>query len=168
MYVEWHGWYSYFQDPEASQVAGKFNIARQPMGDAGIHGGWAGHHAFSVTKASENVDAAVALIKFLTNYDQQYTEAQLGLAAARNSVWDTIIEENEGSDNPLDFERLGLQQLQANEDYKTPPLVAQWIPSSDILYPILQAIILGDKEAKAGLDEAANDVEEIMSEAGYY
>jgi multiple sugar transport system substrate-binding protein len=129
MYTEWYGWYSYFQDPEASQVAGKFDITRQPMGDGGIYGGWAGQHSFSITKACENVPAAVSLIKFLTNYDQQYTEAQMGIL---------------------------------------PPLVAQWLPASDIVYPIVQAIILGDKEPKAGLDEAAAAVDELMSEAGYY
>lgn len=168
MYTEWYGWYSYFQDPEASQVAGKFDITRQPMGDGGIYSGWAGQHSFSITKACENVPAAVSLIKFLTNYDQQYTEAQMGILVTRNSVWDTIIEEAEASDDPLAVKRLELAKLQAAEDFRTPPLVAQWLPASDILYPIVQAIILGDKEPKAGLDEAAAAVDELMSEAGYY
>jgi multiple sugar transport system substrate-binding protein len=168
MYTEWYGWYSYFQDPEASQVAGKFDLARQPMGDGGIHSGWSGQHSFSVTKASQNVDAAVALIKFLTNYDQQYTEGNIGYLVTRNSVWETLIKDAEASGVPLDVKRLQLAQLQASEDFKTPPLVAEWLPTSDILYPILQAIILGDKEPKAGLDEAAAATEQMMSEAGYY
>lgn len=168
MYTEWYGWFGYFQDPEASQVAGKFDIARQPMGDGGIHSGWAGQHAFSITKVSKNVDAAVALIKFLTNYDQQYNEAKLGFLVARKSVWETTIEEAKESGDPLEIKRLEMAQLQASEDFRTPPLVAQWLPASDILYPILQAILLGDKEAKKGLDEAAEAVEKLMSEAGYY
>jgi multiple sugar transport system substrate-binding protein len=168
MYTEWHGWYGYFQDPEASQVAGKFDIVRQPMGDGQIHSGWAGQHAFSVTKACKNVPAAVALIKFLTNYDNELVEANAGMLVARNSVWDTIIEAAATSDDPLAAKRLELAKLQAAEDFKTPPLVAQWLPSSDIVYPIVQAIILGDKDPKAGLDEAAAAVEKMMSEAGYY
>ena len=168
MYTEWHGWYGYFQDPEASQVAGKFDIARQPIGDGQVHGGWGGQHAFSVTKACENVPAAIELIKFLTNYDNELIEANAGMLVARNSVWDTIIEEAAAGDDPLAVKRLELAKLQAAEDFRTPPLVAQWLPSSDIVYPIVQAIILGDKDPKAGLDEAADAVEKMMSEAGYY
>ena len=32
-YLEWYGWYSYFQDPESCpNVAGKFGLARGPVG----------------------------------------------------------------------------------------------------------------------------------------
>ncbi len=168
MYTEWYGWYSYFQDPNASKVAGKFDIARQPMGDGGIHSGWAGDHAFSITAASKHKKEAAELIKFLTSPESQYREAKLGFLVTRQSVWDRMIKEAEASGNPLDVKRLKLAQLQASEDFRTPPLVAEWLPSSDILYPILQAIILGDKEPKEGLDEAARKVEQMMSEAGYY
>jgi len=108
------------------------------------------------------------LIKFLTNYDQQYNEAKLGFLVARKSVWETTIGEAKESGDPLEVKRLEMAQLQASEDFRTPPLVAQWLPASDILYPILQAILLGDKEPKKGLDEAAEAVEKLMSEAGYY
>ncbi len=168
MYTEWYGWYSYFQDPTASKVAGKFDIARQPKGDGGIHSGWAGQHAFSITAASKHKEAAAQLIKFLTNPDQQYTEAKLGFLVTRQSVWDRVIKEAKATGVELDTKRLELAQMQASKDFKTPPLVAEWLPSSDILYPILQAIILGDKEPKAGLDGAASKVEKMMSEAGYY
>lgn len=168
MYTEWYGWYSFFQDPAASKVAGKFDIARQPVGDGGIHSGWAGQHAFSITRASKNPEAAAALIRFLTNEDQQYLESELGFLVTRQSVWKRMIEEAKATGEPLDIKRLELAQLQASEDFKTPPLIAEWLPSSDILFPILQAIILGDKEPKAGLDEAAAKVEKLLEEAGYY
>ena len=167
-YTEWYGWYSYFQDPKSSKVAGKFDIARQPEGDGGIHSGWAGDHAFSITAASKHKKEAAQFIKFITNADNQYREAKLGFLVTRKSVWDRMIKEAEASGNSLNVKRLKLAQLQASEDFKTPPLVAQWLPSSDIVYPILQAIILGDKEPKAGLDEAAKQVEAMMKDAGYY
>jgi multiple sugar transport system substrate-binding protein len=168
MYTEWYGWYAYFQDPSASKAAGKFDIARQPKGDGGIHSGWAGQHAFSITSASKQKKAAAELIKFLTNPDQQYIEAKLGFLVTRQSVWDRIIEESKATGVALDTKRLELAQFQAANDFKTPPLVAEWLPASDILYPILQAIILGDKKPKDGLDEAARKTEQMMSEAGYY
>jgi len=168
MYTEWYGWYSYFQDPSASKAAGKFDIARQPKGAGGIYGGWAGQHSFSITTASKNKEAAAELIKFLTSPDQQYLEAKLGFLVTRQSVWDRIIKEAKASGRELDTKRLQLAQFQAANDFKTPPLVAEWLPASDILYPTLQAIILGDKDAKKGLNEAAAKVDKMMKEAGYY
>ena len=168
MYTEWYGWYGYFQDPESSQVAGKFDIARQPKGDGGIHSGWAGHHGFSITKAAQEKEAAADLIKHLTSVEGNEMEAALGILISRQSVWDKIIAEADGADDPLAKKRLELALLQAQEDFKTPPLIAEWLPMSNILYPILQQIILGDAEPQAGLDQAAEQVYEMMKTAGYY
>jgi multiple sugar transport system substrate-binding protein len=168
VYTEWFGWYSYFQDPAASKVAGKFDIARQPMGDGGIHSGWAGHHGFSITKAAKEKEAAADLIKFLTSVEGNEMEAKLGILVSRQSVWDKIIKEAETSTDPLAKKRLELALLQAREDFKTPPLIAEWLPMSNILYPVLQEIILGDVDPQAGLDNAATQVREMMSKAGYY
>ena len=168
VYTEWFGWYSYFQDPEASQVAGKFDIARQPKGDGGIHSGWAGHHGFSITKAAQEKEAAADLIKHLTSVEGNEMEAALGILISRQSVWDKIIAEADGAEDPLAKKRLELALLQAQEDFKTPPLIAEWLPMSNIMYPILQQIILGDAEPQAGLDQAAEQVYEMMKTAGYY
>ena len=59
-------------------------------------------------------------------------------------------------------------QIQINEDFTPPPIVAEWIPISNVLYPKLQAIMLGDVEVEEGLNQAAKEVELIMEEAGYY
>ncbi len=168
MYTEWYGWYGYFQDPEASQVAGKFDLARQPKGDGGIHSGWAGHHGFSITKAAKEKEAAADLIKHLTSVEGNELEAELGILISRQSVWDKIIAEAGDAENPLDKERLELALLQAQEDFKTPPLIAEWLPMSNILYPILQQIILGDTNPQDGLDHAAEKVYDMMEESGYY
>lgn len=169
MYTEWYGWYSFFQDPNSSQVAGKFDLARQPKGDGGVHSGWAGHHGFSITKASEHKEAAASLIKHLTSIKANELEASLGFTVARQSVWDNfMIPQAAESDNPLDKKRLELALLQAQEDYRTPPLIAEWLPMSNILYPIIQQIILGDVDPQQGLDTAAEQVHQLMAEAGYY
>jgi len=167
MYTEWFGWYSYFEDPASSKVAGKFDIARQPKGDGNIHSGWAGHHGFSITKASKEKEMAASLIKHLTSVEGNQLEAKLGILIARQSVWDQIIKEAEGSADPLAKKRLELALLQAKEDFRSPPLIAEWLPLSNILYPILQQVILGDSEPQKGLDEAAQKVQELMKGAGY-
>jgi multiple sugar transport system substrate-binding protein len=168
IYSEWYGWYGYFQDPKSSQVADKFDLARQPVGDGMIHSGWAGHHGFSITKVSKNKPAAASLIKWLTSVKGNETEGKLGFLVARQSVWDEMIAEAATAANPLDKKRLELALLQAQEDFKTPPLIAEWLPMSNIMDPLLQQIILGDVEPQKGLDDAAQQVRDMMAKAGYY
>jgi multiple sugar transport system substrate-binding protein len=168
MYTEWYGWYGYFQDPASSKVAGKFDLARQPKGDGGVYSGWAGHHGFSITKASKEKAMAADLIKHLTSSEGNEVEAKLGILVSRQSVWDKIIEEAKTSTDPLAKKRLELALLQAQEDFRTPPLIAEWIPMSNILFPLLQQAILGDVPPKEALDDAAQQVFDMMKKAGYY
>lgn len=171
--LEWYGWYSYFQDPESCAVAGNFGLARgfnglNIGGDSVRPSGWAGAHAFSIPATAPNPQAGVQLIKFLTSERVAYEEAQLGFLPTRSDVWDRIIADAGESDVALDQERLVLANLQVSEDFKTPPLIAEWIPFSNIFYPHLQAIILGDVTAQEGLDAAAEETREMMADAGYY
>ena len=67
-------------------------------------------------------------------------------------MWDKIVEEAETSTDPLAKKRLEIALLQAKEDFKTPPLIAEWLPMSNLLYPQMQKIILGDVEPKKGAE----------------
>lgn len=169
--LEWYGWYSYFQDPANCKVAGNFGLARGPMGfsnEGARPTGWAGAHAFSIPVAAQNKEAAAQLIKFLTSERVAYEEAKLGFLPVRDDVWDRIIADAEGAENPLDKQRLETARVQISEDFKTPPLIAEWIPFSNIFYPRLQAIILGDVSPEEGLNAAAEEVRQMMADAGYY
>lgn len=164
MYTEWYGWYGFFQDPESSQVAGKIDIARQPKGDGGVHGGWSGAHGFSVTKASKNKEAAAALVKFLTSEDVLYEESSKGFLAVRHSVADRLIADAEASGDPMLVKLQELAKLQTANDFRTPPLVPTWIPMSNVLYPELQRIILGDVGVQEGLDKAASEAQKALEQ----
>ncbi len=172
--LEWYGWYSYFQDPDnCPNISENFGLARgftglSVGGDAVRPSGWAGAHAFSVPASAPNPQAGVQLIKFLSSERVAYEEAQLGYLPTREDVWDRLIADASESDRPLDRERLELAKLQIAEDFRTPPLIAEWIPFSNILYPVVQAIMLGDIGAQEGLDQAAADTRELMADAGYY
>jgi multiple sugar transport system substrate-binding protein len=168
MYTEWFGWYGYFQDPEASKVAGKFELARQPKGDGDVHSGWAGCHGFSITKASEEKEMAASLIKYLTSVEGNRIAGSQGYLVSQQSVWAELISQAADSENHLEKKRLELAFLQAREDFATQPLIAEWIPLSNILFPVLQQIILGDLEPQKGLDDAAEQVWTMLSKAGYY
>ncbi|MEO1442665.1 MAG: extracellular solute-binding protein [Chloroflexota bacterium] len=171
--LEWYGWYSYFQDAESCAVADNFGLARgftglSIGGDAVRPTGWAGAHAFSIPATAPNPEAGAQLIKFLTSERVAYEEAQLGFLPVRDDVWERVIADASESDNPLDAQRMELARLQVSEDFKTPPLIAEWIPFSNIFYPQLQAIMLGDVSAQDGLDAAAEATRELMADAGYY
>ena len=48
------------------------------------------------------------------------------------------------------------------------PPIPEWGESTNLVYPELQAAILGDKTVKQALDDAAEAVDDLMREAGYY
>ncbi|MDZ4765431.1 MAG: extracellular solute-binding protein [Chloroflexota bacterium] len=170
--LEWYGWYSTFQSAESCpNIAGNFGLARGFSGfanDGARPTGWAGAHAFSIPLASQNKEAAAQLIKFLTSERVAYEEAQLGYLPVRDDVWERIIADAGASGVELDTIRLQTARIQISEDFKTPPLIAEWIPFSNIFFPQLQAIILGDVEAQAGLDLAAESTRQLMADSGYY
>ena len=81
-YLEWYGWYSYFQNPDNCKVAGKFDMVRGPLGEANDkHTGWAGAHAFSIPKAAENKEGAAQLIKFLQLAASRLRRGEAGRSA---------------------------------------------------------------------------------------
>lgn len=171
--LEWYGWYAYFQDADSCAVAGNFGLARgftglSVGGDHVRPSGWAGAHAFSIPATAPNPQAGAELIRFLTSERVAYEEATLGFLPVRDDVWERVIADAADAENPLDRERLELARIQVGEDFKTPPLIAEWIPFSNLFYPQLQAIILGDVDAQTGLDAAAEETRELMESAGYY
>ncbi|MBK8028360.1 MAG: sugar ABC transporter substrate-binding protein [Anaerolineae bacterium] len=169
-YLEWYGWYSYFQSPDSCPaVAGNFAIVRGPVGASGdVHTGWAGAHAFSVTRASQNKEAAVALIKFLTSEAVEYQEAQLGVLPVRDDVWARIISDASGSGVALDTERLQVAQEQISADFFTPPLFPDWISFTNLWTPILQGVILGDASVEDGVAQGADEARSLLDDLGYY
>lgn len=169
-YLEWYGWYGYFQDPESCpNVAGKFDMVRGPVGmDPETHTGWAGAHAFSVAKDSENKEAAVELIKFLTSAAVSFEESNtFGFLPVRADVSALVEAANADTGNPLDAERWELANLQVSEDFRTPPLFADWISFTNEWYPTLQSIILGDMSVEDGLAKGAADAADLLDSLGY-
>lgn len=163
IYSDWPGWYSTLDDPKSSKVAGKFDVIRAPEGPSGIHPGWGGVHGFAITKASKNKQAAAALIKFLTNAENMTNESKLGATPVRLSVWDQVLNDaKKGDQRKQNF--YNTLNIALKEDFRTPPPIKQWIPLSNILYPYLQKIIIGDMSPKEGLDAAAKGITEMMNQ----
>ena len=68
---------------------------------------------------------------------------------------------------PLDAERWELADLQISEDFRTPPLFADWISFTDNWAPTLQGIILGDLRVEDGLATGVEDAADLLDSLGY-
>ena len=141
--------------------------ARGPVGAGNDHTGWAGAHAFSIAKASENKEAAAQLIRFLTSERIAYEEAARGSLPVRADGWARIQADADSSDVQLDKDRLLLAELQVTEDFRTPPLFADWISFTNEWFPTLQAIILGDVSVEEGVAKGVADTNELLDSLGY-
>ena len=165
-HLDWGGWYPWYDDPKSSKVAKTFGYSLMPKGDAGVRVHWSGAHSFSVLKSSKHKAAAVSLIKFITSEAAGKFEAELGFGAVRKSVWDYVLETTRDK-RKFNFYKTYKYALE-NDEIVTPPLIPEWPSISNILYPQLQAAILGEKPVKKALDDAARKVEELMAKDGYY
>ncbi len=163
--LDWPGWSGYFNDPESSKAAGNVGITVQPMGSAGIHTGWSGHHGFSVTEDCANKDAAASLVAFLTSEESQIVESAGGSLPTRTAVWDHVIKAAEGDE----YRSMALSAFQEGATFAFPvPKTEYWIEASNLIFPEIQAAILGDKTVDQALQDAADAVDEMMQENGVY
>ncbi len=167
MNLDWGGWSAFFNDPANSKVAGNVGVIRAPKGSGGKRTGWAGSHTFSITEGCDNKDAAASFITFLTSYDNQMVEARKGLLPTRTQVWVDAIAEFEAAGNTFSAETMKTFQASMAEDAFTPPLIPEWIEVSNVMWPKLQAAIVGDMTAQEALDAAQAEAAEIMKDAGY-
>ncbi|MBI1416768.1 MAG: extracellular solute-binding protein [Limimaricola sp.] len=165
--LDWAGWAAYFNDPANSKVANDVGLIRAPKGDGGKRAGWSGSHSFSITKTSQNKDAAASLVTFLTSHDNQMIEARKGLLPTRTQVWKDIAAEFGAAGNDFMVEVFNTYGQSMAEDAFTPPLIAPWIEVSNEIFPRLQKAILGEMTAQAALDEAAAAATRIMQDNGY-
>ncbi|MCY0147146.1 sugar ABC transporter substrate-binding protein [Hoeflea sp. G2-23] len=163
--LDWPGWSGFFNDPSASKVAGNVGVAPAPKGSAGVRTGWSGFHGFSVTEACANKEAAASLVDFLTNEDSQKLESSAGPLPTRSAVWDWVIEQ--AKDDAYKNEVLQAFQETAKTAFPVPP-TPYWIEAGNLIFPELQAAILGDKTVDQALADASEAVDEMMQDNGVY
>lgn len=163
--LDWPGWAGFFNDPEASKAAGNVGVKVQPAGSSGARTGWSGHHGFSVTESCENKEAAASLVDWLTNADSQALESSAGPLPTRTAVWEQVVAAAEG--DPYRAEVLGAFQEAASHAFPAPQ-TPYWIEATNLIFPELQAAILGDKTVDEALQTASDAVDEMMQDEGVY
>jgi multiple sugar transport system substrate-binding protein len=163
--LDWPGWAGFFNDPAASKVAGNLGVAPAPKGSAGVRTGWSGFHGFSVTENCATKEAAASLVQFLTNEDSQVLESAAGPLPTRTKVWEHVLEA--AKDDPFRAETLAAFQETGKTAFPVPP-TPYWIEASNLIFPELQAAILGDKSVDEALAAASDAVDGMMRENGVY
>ena len=85
----------------------------------------------------------------------------------RTKVW--VDAKAEFHKDGKDFNVAVLDTFQASmaEDAFTPPLIWEWIEVSNVIWPKLQAAIVGDMSSKDALDAAPKAAATVMPDAGY-
>ncbi|AJY44807.1 ABC transporter substrate-binding protein [Martelella endophytica] len=165
--LDWPGFAAFFADPSSSKISDDLGYAVAPAGTSGHGGGWSGSHSFSVTQDCDNKDAAVSFAVFMTNDESELMEAKAGNLPTRTATYDEVIawfNEN-GKENLAEMFQVWQESL---ADARTPPLIPEWIQVSNVLWPELQAAIVGEKTPQDALDDAAEQATYIMEDAGYY
>lgn len=163
--LDWPGWAGFFNGEDSSKAAGDVGVIVQPQGSAGVRTGWSGHHGFSVTESCDNKEAAASLVAFLTNEDSQKLESSAGPLPTRTAVWDHVVASAEGDAYRAEV----LAAFQAASSHAFPaPQTPYWIEATNLIFPELQAAILGDKTIDEALETAAEAVDEMMQENGVY
>ncbi len=163
--LDWPGFAGFYSDPASSQIADDLGFAVAPVGTSGKRGAWSGSHSFSVTEACDNKEAAVSLAVFLTNDESSLMEAQAGNLPTRTATFDQAVTWFNENDKPALAEMFSVFR-ESLAEARTPPLIAQWIEVSNVLWPQLQAAIVGEKTAQEALDQAAAEATIIMEDAG--
>ena len=124
-----------------------------------------GTHSFSVTEQCDNKPAAVSFAVFMTNDDSEMMEAQAGNLPTRSKTFDEVTKWFAANNKPALAEMFPIWQ-KSLADARTPPLIPQWIEVSNVIWPAVQAGIVGQKPIKEALDDAAAQATQIMQDAG--
>lgn len=163
--LDWPGWAGFFNSEESSKASGDVGVIVQPQGSAGIRTGWSGHHGFSVTETCDNKEAGASLVAFLTNEDSQKLESSAGPLPTRTAVWEFVVDAAQG--DAYRAEVLTAFQEAATHAFPAPQ-TPYWIEATNLIFPELQAAILGDKTIDEALQVASDAVDEMMQENGEY
>ena len=157
MVGDWPGYYADYCAAD-SPVAGRFALARYPVGPVGQSLVYGGSHTFALTQRGAANPEAVALLRFLTAPEQQLGEARQGSVPVRTSVMQAIQAEAPAA------ELARWQTLAAAIDgVVIPPKFACYPEVEEVLWRTVQAAMTGDVAIDAALAQMTEQIREIVA-----
>ncbi len=167
MFVGWWWMYSSLINAEDETVANNMSFAPAPGWEGGSTASYGYIWPVGVLAASDDQEAALEYLRWLTH---PITERRVVLAADE-PAFDTNVAVRQSVllDEEVNEVHNGLQQNAANilADARTIPLVPEYTQIIPILAEAINEISLG-ADVQETLDLAAEDITDIMDDAGYY
>ncbi|MBM3409787.1 MAG: extracellular solute-binding protein, partial [Betaproteobacteria bacterium] len=169
-YLDAHSSAAVLNNPEKSKVIGKIGFARWPKGPAGkgVTSIW--NWSFPINSAlSQRAKTATWLfIEWATAAETQArTSWQFAGAAKRSGVNRTSSWQSPNFASSMagmgdNFIRTALDTLAQDTDVEWRPRVPQWPAIGETMATGIQAALVGQKTAKAALDEAQTRIQQIL------
>lgn len=169
MFVNWWWHYEEYINPEIAVegVVGNVGVAPVPAIDGKDPANYVLAHLISMSGSSQNKDAAWEFMKFLSS---PQLDREVALDKSDPATNNVVISHTSLFTDPeynAANANLGMMALPGLDNAAHLPLITDWAEVSAILETAINDIALG-AEAKATLDDAAAQVEEVMQRAGYY
>lgn len=160
MIGDWPGYFSLHRDPETAVTAEVLAIDRYPVGPSGRRSVYSGSHSFAITQWCRDIPAAVELLRGLTSYDAQLSEARRGAFPARTDVLAEIRQETR--EDVLATRRFELLEATVREDMLMFPSLPTYPEIEESVWPLLQQGVTGALPVTEALHQAAERVDHIL------
>jgi multiple sugar transport system substrate-binding protein len=147
-------------NPDVSQQIENLAYIPMPAGPSGKGFGMMGNWLLGVPKASTKGQAAADFIKWMTESATQKSYAEKGGIPSRTSI---LQDATLGEKNPY-FKALS-DSLAAGPNWR--PRTDQWNAVETALGTHLNAALAGTEEPEAAMSAAADEIRQIMKDAGY-
>ena len=149
------------RDEGQSTIAGQVGYALHP--EAARCGAETGGFAMGIPANSPNKEAAFLFIQYMTSKEGDRRMVELGGDAIRMST----LTEPELAEQYPEFPVIAEQLPCADPNWR--PLIPEWNEINvDVLGQALTQVITTDEPVQEIMDEANEDIREIMERAGYY
>lgn len=159
MVTDWPGYFRLLNEP-LSPVYNRFDLALTPAGTNGKRAVYGGSHSFAVPAASQNLEHAIKLLKFITSVDAQRIDADHGHVPVRTSVM--MHQMDAAEPGTIEAKRWAMLKETIATCIVIPPKFPEYPETEDILWKALRRCILGEISEVEALSQAAVDIDRIV------
>ncbi|MDE0306844.1 MAG: sugar ABC transporter substrate-binding protein [Albidovulum sp.] len=155
--------FSTLKHPEESAVAETVAVAPYPRWEDGRRVGMVGGLGWGINKKSERIGAAWEFLKWSTSPEVQKAAVLSGGSAV-------VLHNSTHKDEQLNelFDNMFAMKLESMMSGDVLPIIPEAAQINTVLGPTFSSIIAGEFSVEEGLNQAAEEIEQIMGDAGYY
>jgi ABC-type glycerol-3-phosphate transport system substrate-binding protein len=169
-YLDAHSSAAVLNDPAKSKVIGKIGFARWPRGPAGkgVTSIWNWSFPINAALTPRAKTATWLFISWAASTETQIRTSWKFAGAAkrsgvnRTSVWQSPDFARSMESMGDQFIRTAMDSLAQDTDVEWRPRVPQWPAIGETMATGIQAALVGQKTAKAALDEAQTRIQQIL------